>query len=758
MLDIREARIGSWARSMGVGVLCIIFLAARAAGQFTAGTILGTVADPSRAVVAGATITATNLDTGFARAVKTDDVGSYTMTNMPLGKYRVRAEAPGFKAAESGPFELVVDQKLRSDFLLEVGSASEVVEVKGVGSTMLQAEQADINQIVQEREICQLPLNGRDFFSLLIISNGIQDTSNDQGGATTNVTFSVNGMRPEANSVTLDGIEMSSIRESDVDLRPNLDAIAEFKVLTSAYSAEYGHTAGGVISIQSKSGTNAFHGGWYHFLRNDALNAANFFRNPVDPEKAPLKQNQFGGTLGGPIKKNKTFFFADYQGYRLSKINEAFAKVPEVPFRSGDFSSLLPNLKIWDPDTGGTQVFQDPSRASPGNPTGLNIIPSSRWNSFGRALLDATALPNLPNDYPLGNYFIRQPHRLTQNEAGLRVDHAFSEKTSVFVRYRWNDGRTNTADPLARPDGPMPGIGLEVGNDDRGIVQGGTHRDRNNNMVVSAIHIFSPRLVNEARFGFNRYHLDVFQNAYGMNLAEKFGLKGVNDGPLYSGLPIIYLTNYTSIGGDDWKPLFFKETSLQFNDNVTLMLGKHSLKAGAEFRPRFENNYFAIFPAGAFWVGNGASSYQGSWSDGHELADLLLGLPAAGYHGRRFGSPDLRDNQYSFFVQDDWKITDKLTLNLGLRYEYATPFFSPNNEIAMFDMNQQKLLVAGKDGVSQYIVEPDKNIGRRALAWRTSSIKRPRFARASAFSTTRKMPSVTISSSIHLSIGSTAPG
>src|ERR1051325_11483198 len=254
MLDIREARIGSWARSMGVGVLCIIFLAARAAGQFTAGTILGTVSDPSRAVVAGATITATNLDTGFARAVKTDDVGSYTMTNMPLGKYRVRAEAPGFKAAESGPFELVVDQKLRSDFLLEVGSASEVVEVKGVGSTMLQADKADINQILQEREIFQLPLNGRDFFSLLIISNGIQDTSNDQGGATTNVTFSVNGMRPEANSVTLDGIEMSSIRESDVDLRPNLDAIAEFKVLTSAYSAEYAEVSTLNSAIASRFG------------------------------------------------------------------------------------------------------------------------------------------------------------------------------------------------------------------------------------------------------------------------------------------------------------------------------------------------------------------------------------------------------------------------------------------------------------------------------------------------------------------------
>jgi len=705
-------------------LFCLVFFALSATvglAQVTTGTILGVVTDQSGGVVPGASVTASKLDTGFTRTATTDDVGNYAFTNMPIGTYQVKADMPGFKVVQT-QVTLIVDQKLRADFVLTVGTEGEVVEVQGA-SPLLQTAQPDINQIVQEKEIKALPLNGRDFFSLLMLSNGLQDTSNDVGGATTNVTFSVNGARPEVNSVTLDGIEMSSVRESDVDMRPNLDAISEFKVLTSAYSAEYGHTAGGVISIQSKGGTNELHGSVFEFLRNEALNASNFFRNPVNPDKAPLKQNVFGGIVSGPIRKNSTFFSIDYQGYRVHRNNEAFAKVPEVAFRSGDFSSLLPDTKIFDPATGSKEQFRDPSRGTPGNPEGLNIIPVTRFHPFGKALLDAVALPNLPNDYPLGNYFINQRHNITGNEAGVRLDHVFSSNDNTFVRYRWNDSLMNTADPLARQDGPMPGIGLEVGNNSRGIVQGGTHRDRNNNMVVSEVHMFSPNLINEARAGFHRYHLDVVQHAYGQNLAEKFGLKGVNTAPEFSGLPIIYLDNYTSIGGDDWKPLYFKEHFLQLNDNVTYMFGKHSMKTGVEYRRRNEDHYFVTFPAGAFYVGNESTSFQRSWSQGHELADLLLGVPAGGYHGRRFGSPLLRDQQYSFFLQDDWKLSERVTLNLGLRYEYATPFYSPTNEMSMFDMDTQKLLIAGKNGVSRYIVNPDKNnwMPRLGLAMKIDS-------------------------------------
>jgi outer membrane receptor protein involved in Fe transport len=718
----------------------VSFCPASAMAQFTYGTILGTVTDPSGAAVPGASVTAQNLDTGVARRAETTQGGDYLMSNMPLGRYQVKAEASGFKTAVVGPLTLVVDQKLRSDFKLELGSLSQVVEVTGVGGTMLQTEQPDMNQIVQEKEIRGLPLNGRDFFALLMLSNGLQDTSNDQGGATTNVTFSVNGMRPEANSVTLDGVEMSSIRESDVDLRPNLDAISEFKVLTSTFSAEYGHTAGGVISIQTKSGTNTFHGSAYEFLRNESLNAANFFTVLKDPTKPfsadnpkykpPLKQNMFGATLGGPIKKNKAFFFMDYQGYVVHRINTAFGKVPEAEFRDGDFSSLLPDpmnfdpwdpgdgIGIYDPATGSAELFRDPSRATPDNPEGLNIIPwdctgldpnCTHIHPLGWALINAQALPNLPADFPLGNYFIRQPQSTRGNEAGLRIDYTFSTKDNFFFRYRWNDSFLDTADPFARPDGPMPGIGLEVGDDSRGIVQGGTHRDRNNNMVLSEVHTFSPTLVNEARFGFHYYRLDVFQHAYGMNLAEKFGLAGVNVDPLFSGLPIIYMNNYNSLGGDDWKPLFFRERSWQLNDNLTWMTGRHALKTGFEYRPQRQDNYYTLFPHTAWWTSNIYTSLYVWWWQGHELADVLIGMPGYGYHGRRFGSPVLKDQQYSFFLQDDWKVTDKLTLNLGVRYEYVSPFYSPTNDMALFDMAQGTLLYAGKDGVSRYILYPDRN-------------------------------------------------
>ncbi len=725
-----------------LGLLLVGLLAAPARAQITSGTILGTVTDPSGAAIVGATVTATQVDTGFTRTVTTNAAGDYQFANLPLGNYQVTAESQGFKRSMSGPFTLIVDQKLRSDFKLELGTVAQVVEVKGVGATLLQTAAPDMNQIVQSKEITHLPLNGRDFLSLLLLSNGLQDTSNDQGGATTNVTFSVNGMRPESNSVTLDGIEMSTIRESDVDMRPNIDAISEFKVLTSAYSAEYGHTAGGVISIQSKGGTNTFHGNVYEFFRNDALNAPNFFSQPVDPllpqsstnplSKQPLKLNMFGGTIGGPIKKNKAFFFADYQGYRVHTRHEAFALVPPLAFRQGDFSSLLTPLALSDPsalETGpdgypialldqaaygtpiydGSVLFKDPTRGTAANPLGLNIIPLDRMHPLGYALMNSYPDPNLSNT-SRGNYLIRQPSTTKTDEAGMRVDYTFSAKNNFFVRYRWNDSFGYTADPLARTDGPMPGIGLETGVADRGIIGGGGSRDRNNNLAISDVHIFSPTVVNEARFGFAFYRLDVTSFAQGMNLAAKYGLEGVNTDKYSSGLPIFYLNNFTNIGGDDWKPLYFRERSYQFNDNVTIMHGRHAFKTGFEYRPRSQDNWYTLFPAGAWWVGNGYTSYaQWWWNSGYEEADLLLGYPFWGFHGRRFGSPLLEDRAYSTFFQDDWKITDRLTFNLGVRYEYVTPFFSPTNEMSIFDMATNKLLIAGQNGVSRYIVQPDKN-------------------------------------------------
>jgi outer membrane receptor protein involved in Fe transport len=683
-------------RCTAFGAAALVLLGASAVqAQLTTGSILGTVLDPGGGVVAGATVTATQRDTGFTRSGKTDAAGAYSFPNMPLGRYDIKVEHEGFKAKVVGPVTLVVDQKRRTDVVLELGRMEETVEVSGA-ATLLQTDQPDVNQIVQEKEIKALPLNGRDFFSLLLLSNGVQDTSNDQGGATTNVTFSVNGARPEANSVTLDGVQMSSVRESDVDLRPNVDAISEFKVLTSVFSAEYGHTAGGVISIQTKSGTNAVHGSAFEFHRNDALNAANYFRNPVDPQKAPLKQNQFGFTLGGPLRTDRTFFFLDYQGQTVRKVTEAFANVPEEPFRRGDFSSLLPGTVIYDPATGGNEPFPN------------NIIPPERWDRFGWTLLNMEDLPNLPEGYPLGNYFVRQNHRIEGHEGGFRVDHVVSAADHVFLRFRMNHSRLFTSDAMSRPDGPLPGLARGVNDDSRGIIQGGTHIDRNYNAVLSHVHLFGSRLVNEARIGFHRYELDVESNAHGRNLAEANGLRGVNRDILSSGLPIMYLDAYTGMGGDDWKPLYFKNTFWQLNDTLTYNAGRHALKFGAEYRRRREDDYFAVFPAGAFYVGNYGTSYQFSWWQGNELASLLLGRPSFSFLGRRFGSPILDDRQYAAFVQDDWKVSNKLTLNLGIRYDYGTPFFSPTNELSMFDPDQARMLIAGQDGVSRYIVNPDK--------------------------------------------------
>jgi len=673
-------------------LVLLLALATSASAQITSGTILGTVTDASGGVLAGVSVSAVNIETGLARSVTTDVTGAFSLANLPIGRYQLKVELNGFKTKVVGPLTLIVDQRLRTDVALELGTLAETVEIRG-GATLLQTDQPDVNQIVQEREIKQLPLNGRDFFSLLMLSNGVQDTSNDQGGATTNVTFSINGLRPESNSVTLDGVQMSSVRESDVDLRPNVDAISEFKVLTSSFSAEYGHTGGGVISIQSKAGTNRYHGSLFEFLRNDAFNAANYFRNPVNPEKAPLKQNQFGGTIGGPIRKDRTFFFADYQGQTLRKINEAFANVPEEPFRRGDFSSILSDNVVYDPQTG---------LPFPGN-----VIPKERWSQFGWSILNAAALPNLENN-PLGNYFVRQPQSVDQHEWGLRLDHVLSASDNIFGRFRMSNLHLDTADALARPDGPMPGVSMEVADDGRGIQQGGIHDDRNYNAAFSHNHLFGGKLVNEARAGFHRYELDVLAHAFGKNLAEANGLHGVNVDENSSGLPVFYLNAYTSLGGDDFKPLYFRETFWQFNDTLTWNLRGHSLKFGAEYRRRSEDNYYALFPAAAFYfypMRTTNYTFVGS----HELAEVLLGLPFLSWHGRRFSPPLLRDNQYSAFVQDDWKLTDSLTVNAGVRYEYYTPLFSPTNEVSMFDIDKAQIVIADQGGESRYIINPDRN-------------------------------------------------
>ncbi len=665
--------------------------AAVAGAQMTTGTILGTVSDSGGGVLVGASVTATNLDTGLVRTVRADSSGIYTMPNLPIGRYEVKAEAQGFKTKAATDLRLIVDQRLRRDFTLELGGVTESIDVEGQ-MTLLQTDQPDINQIVQSKEIRGLPLNGRDFFSLLLLSNGVQDTSNDQAGATTNVTFSVNGMRPESNSVTLDGVQMSSVRESDVDLRPNVDALEEFKVLTSTFSAEYGHTAGGVISIQTRGGTNSLHGSAFEFLRNDAFNAANYFKNPVDPQKAPLKQNQFGATLGGPIQKDRTFFFVDYQGQTLRRVNEAFANVPEEPFRQGDFSSILPSI-VHDPQTG--------------QPVPGNIIPPSRWSEFGWAIMNAAALPNLTGN-ALGNYFVRQPQSIDQHEAGVRIDHALTKADHLFLRFRMSNLHLDTADALARPDGPMPGISMEVADEGRGIQQGGTHDDRNYTAVLSHVHIFGSHLVNEARVGFHRYELDVLGHAQGKYLAQEWGLEGVNIDEASSGLPVFYLNAYTSLGGDDFKPLYFRDTFWQFNDTLTWTAGRHSVKVGAEYRLRNEDGRYALFPAGAFYfypMRTTNYTFEGS----HELAEVLLGLPMMAWHGRRFSPALLRDQQVSGFVQDDWKVTDTLTLNLGARYEYYTPMYSPTNQVSMFDVDQGRIVEAGVGGESRYIIRPDRN-------------------------------------------------
>src|SRR5262249_17154667 len=252
----------------------------------------------------------------------------------------------------------------------------------------------------------------------------------------------------------------------------------------------------------------------------------------------------------------------------------------------------------------------------------------SRWNQFGSTLLNMVDLPNLPAGYPLGNYFVRQNHEINAHEGGFRIDQTFSKADHVFLRFRMNHSHLWTSDAMSRSDGPLPGLARGVNDDGRGIIQGGTPTDRNYNAALSHVHLFGAQTVNDARIGFHRYELDVESNAHNRYLAEANGLHGVNLDERSSGLPIMYLDAYTGMGGDDWKPLYFKNTFWQLNDTLTHTTGHHTFKLGAEYRRRREDDYFAVFPAGAFYLGNYATSYQFSWWQGNEIASLLLGRPS----------------------------------------------------------------------------------------------------------------------------------
>ncbi len=695
-----------------VAVWSVSWLCGVAWAQKDTGAIVGTVKDSSGSVLPGAKITVTEVDKGTSFVTSTNSLGDYVASPLAIGRYRVSVELQGFMTTVAGPIELQVQQKAVVNLSMKVGEISQSIEVTGA-APLLETATSDLGQVVNNRQVVNLPLNGRNFAQLALLAAG---TTNSEPGARdeTGYGFSANGGRSLQNNFLLDGVDNNSnltdlLNETNYVIQPSVDAIQEFKVQTNSYSAEFGRGNGAVVNVTIKSGGNSLHGNAYEFLRNDVLDSRNFF----DQSRPPYRQNQFGFTLGGPIViphvydgHNRTFFFGDFEGLRVRQGQTSTATVPTLTQRNGDFSDLIdytqpaigpdgkPALDCNGKPTYVGQIFNTRlTQSSAASATGVcgvpfgydssgrpvNIIPASAIDPLGTRL---AALFPLPNVNGAGyNYLANPVLSRDRNNFDIRIDHTFSKKDSMFGRFSYEDQPSSI--PPTFPGSLADGGGFFSG------VEGNSYRG----LALSEVHIFSQDLVNEFRFGYNRIHSERLQFNSDQDVSGQLGFPGVPFVPLNGGLPQIYFSDISTLGSPTYLPSLEIQNTYSYSDNLTYIRGRHSLKFGTEIR--FEE--FTIFqpaaPRGTLNFGGQFVSNPATTSGVPAgFAQFLLGIPDGGSINNIHNVDYLRP-VYAFYAQDDFKLTPKLTLNLGLRYELFTTVKEKYDAQATFDLARKELIV-----------------------------------------------------------------
>ncbi len=675
--------------------------------QVDTGAILGTVKDTSGAVIPGATVTLKNDDTGVVVTTTSGSGGEYTFSPVKIGHYSVATEFKGFQRVEHSQVTVQVQQRVVVDFALPPGQMTQTVVVTGEPPP-LQTQDASVGQVIGQRAVNDLPLNGRNFTFLAQLAAGVTQDQQDTRGLGASGSFAANGSRPAQNNYLLDGIDNNAnlvdfLNGTAYVVRPPVDAIAEFKIQTNDYSAEFGRSAGAILNATIKSGTNQFHGNAWEFLRNDKLDAANFFENAGGIKKGEYRQNQFGFTVGGPIRKDKTFFFGDYEGTRIRQALPSVNTVPTALERNSNYTDLSELLtqggnrtdvlgrtfalgQVFDPSTtravncGMPDAFTGITAPCAGMASGSqvgfvrepfpgNILPASRLDPNAIKLLN---LYPAPNNAGLFNNFAANPIlRNDVNQFDIRIDQNFSDKDSLFGRVSYSDN------PQLIP-GPFPGIA------DGGSFADGDQTATSSNSVLSETHLFSPTLVNEVRAGFNRIATTRIQpNGDTLGIPAQFGIQGVPQVPSNGGLGSIFIAGLTTLGSNQYLPSIEYSNTLQFTDNLTKTLGRQSIKLGFEF----QQLRFSILQPPS---GRGTWSFDGNYTEVPEagggntgLAQMLLTpIPgtvpgASDYVGgadnvnaSNIANTDMKRSYWGAYFQDDIHVTSKLTVNLGLRWEY----------------------------------------------------------------------------------------
>ncbi|HSU33903.1 MAG TPA: carboxypeptidase regulatory-like domain-containing protein [Bryobacteraceae bacterium] len=686
-------------------IACLCATLSIGSAQVSTGSILGTITDSSGAAVPGAQVTVTEINKGTTQQYTTDESGNYVAPFLVPGHYSVTVEKSGFKRATSQDNLVEVDQRARLDFTLQLGTASETIEVTSA-APLVRSESSELGEVITSHAIEQLPLNGRNFAQLVNLAPGVtagQAGENLSGASTFNPRASSNfnalGSQANANAWLVDGIVDNEYTFNTVMVQPSVESVQEFKVLTGTYSAEFGRGAG-IVTTQTRTGSNQFHGSAFEFLRNSYLDARNYF-NAKGQQQTPYRRNQFGGSLGGPILKNKTFFFADYYGWREIKGQTFINTVPTAQERTGNFSDLP--VTIYDPSTTTQANGVTVRSAFQGN-----IIPANRLNQVGLNVASLYPLPNLPGLF--NNRTDTLSRNLNDNGGNIRIDHRFNEKDSLFGRYSFEKFTLFDTKGQGGCCIPTPaGLPFDLGP----FIAGGQNTTLTaSGLALNETHVFSPTVVNEFIAGFARTNPLTLQSDYGHKAAASLGIQGININPYTSGIPTINISgipgkpNYTSLnGGPSFLPANPRQTSYQLQDSISWTLGSQSLKFGYRIIKDEVSPFTNTNTRGALNFGLNLTNDPVSKNGGNGLASLLLGLMANGTSAdasRGFLQTPyyLTVWEHAAFVEDDWKVNRRLTLNLGLRWDLFTPYTEERNRLTNFDLSNLKLVYAGVNGTS----------------------------------------------------------
>jgi len=660
--------------SVSISVLLLCLAVSIASAQTTSTSILGTVTDASGSVVVGAKVVLRNVRTGITRTAQTTATGDYNFPLLDVGEYQITVEMPGFKTENRKNIQLEINQKARVDFVLQVGAQTERIEVSAQAA-MLRTDDSTLGQVVTEKTISELPLNGRNLAGLAVLQPGVQfggrmgfdGLTGSAGGVPVpgqSISLSANGQRDTNQHATLDGVVATDPRVNTVPFTPSIEAVAEFKVQSGSYSAEYGTNSGAQITIVTKSGTNEFHGTAFEFLRNDVLDAENYFTNYFNSpgqarrKKDGLRQNQYGGVFSGPLwvpkvynGKDKTFFMFDYEARKRRQPGQVgTANMPPLAFRQGDLSALLnrrdnsgnplPAIQIVDPLTG--------------VPFAGNIIPESRIAPSAKALMQFWPNPQriLPDPINGFNYVGEGNVKLDDDQRFIRIDHNFSDRDKIFGRYAFEDVSYSTL------PGDNPNFTYFVAG-------------RNQNVAGQWIHIFSPEIINEFRYGYMRSvdnTLNPRSNTdFDLDTLGLTGFRLVSDNNRKftrreAGLPVFNISGFSGLGDRDGGNGFDFNQVHQLNNNVTISRGAHNFKTGLDYRR-------VMLFRGAANVARGDMNFDDSIAKAGYAA-FLLGYPSSTDTPEGLPLTDSRQNRWGAYFQDDWKVSRRLTLNLGLRWEY----------------------------------------------------------------------------------------